>query len=252
MNTEKKLSHLEFINREYNISHLSYEREMAFFNSIKEGNSDEAQRLFKPFDCEQMGRLSPDNLRNLKYHLIISVALITRYCIEGGMEMEAAYNLSDIYIRSIDKCRSEAEINLLHREVVDDYTQRMNIIHRTNIYPKPVVLCLDYIYNNLHTKITLEKLAEASGLSPTYVSKLFHKEVGISVSDYITQKRIEAAKNMLKYSDYTCIDIAECLCFSSESHFIQVFKKKTGYTPKCFREKFFRSRELGTSNRYND
>ncbi len=247
MNVEKKLSHLEFVNREYNISHLSYEREMAFFNSIKEGNSEEARRLFKPFDCKQMGRLSPDNLRNLKYHLIISVALITRYCIEGGMEMEAAYNLSDIYIRSIDKCRSEAEINLLHREVVDDYAQRMNIIHKTDIYPKPVVLCLDYIYNNLHTKITLSKLAEVSGLSPTYISKLFHKEVGIPVSDYIAKKRIEAAKNMLKYSDYTCIDIAECLCFSSESHFIQVFRKKTGYTPKCFREKFFRNREVGTT-----
>lgn len=244
MNLNKKLSHLEFINREYNISHLSYEREMAFFNSIKEGNPEEARRLFKPFDCEQMGKLSNDSLRNLKYHLIISVALITRYCIEGGMEMEAAYNLSDIYIQSIDKCRTEEEINLLHREVVDDYAQRMNIIHKTNIYPKPVVLCLDYIYNNLHTKITLAKLAEVSGLSPTYISKLFHKEVGISISDYIVKKRIEAAKNMLKYSDYACIDIAECLCFSSESHFIQVFRKKTGYTPKNFREKFFRSREF--------
>lgn len=242
MNVNKKLSHLEFINREYNISHLSYEREMAFFNSIKEGRPDDVRKLFKPFDCEQMGRLSPDNLRNLKYHLIISVALITRYCIEGGMEMEAAYNLSDIYINSIDKCRTEEEINLLHREVVSDYAQRMQIIHKTNIYPKPVILCLDYIYNNLHTKITLDKLAEISRMSPTYISKLFHKEVGITISDYITKKRIEAAKNMLRYSEHTCIEITECLCFSSESHFIQVFKKHTGYTPKIYREKFFRTR----------
>ena len=242
MNVSKKLSHLEFVNREYNISHLSYEREMAFFNSIKEGRPDEAKKLFKPFDCEQMGKLSSDSLRNLKYHLIISVAFITRYCIEGGMEMEAAYNLSDIYIQSIDKCKTEEEVNLLHREVVEDYAQRMQIIHKTNIYPKPIILCLDYIYKNLHTKITLEKLAEVSAMSPTYISKLFHKEVGITISDYIAKKRIEAAENMLKYSDHTCIEIAECLCFSSESHFIQVFKKHTGYTPKCYRGKFFRTR----------
>ena len=215
MDVNKKMSHIEFINREYNISHLSYEREMAFFDSIRDGNPDEAKRLFKPFDCEQMGRLSPDNIRNLKYHLIISVALITRYCIEGGMEMEAAYNLSDIYINSIDKCRTEEEINLLHREVVDDYAQRMQLIHKTNIYPKPVILCLDYIYNNLHTKITLDKLAEISRMSPTYISKLFHKEVGITISDYITKKRIEAAKNMLRYSEHTCIEITECLCSRS-------------------------------------
>lgn len=245
MNVNKKLSHLEFINREYNISHLSYEREMAFFNSIKEGRAEDVKKLFKPFDCEQMGKLSSDSLRNLKYHLIISIALITRYCIEGGMEMEAAYNLSDIYIQSIDKCRTEDEINLLHREVVDDYVQRMQIIHKTNIYPKPVILCFDYIYNNLHTKITLDKLAEVSGMSPTYISKLFHKEVGITISDYIVKKRIEAAENMLKYSDHTCIEITECLRFSSESHFIHVFKKHTGYTPKCYREKFFRTRNAG-------
>ena len=159
------------------------------------------------------------------------------------MEMEAAYNLSDIYIQSIDKCRTEDEVNLLHREVVEDYAQRMQIIHKTNIYPKPVILCLDYIYNNLHTKITLDKLAEVSRMSPTYISKLFHKEVGITISGYIVKKRIEAAENMLKYSDHTCIEITECLCFSSESHFIQVFKKHTGYTPKCYREKFFRTRK---------
>ena len=243
MNIEKKLSHIEFLNREYNVSHLSYEREMAFFQSIKDGDPAEAKRLFKPFNCEEMGKLSEDSLRNLKYHLIITVAFITRYCIEGGMEMEAAYNLSDIYIRSIDKCRREDEINLLHREVVDDYAQRMSIIRKQNRYPKSVTLCLDYIYDNLHTRITLEMLADITNLSPAYLSKLFHKEVGLTVSEYITKKRIEAAGNMLKFSEYSCLDISEYLCFSSESHFIQVFKKHTGYTPKAYRERFFRTRK---------
>ncbi len=242
MNVSKKLSHIEFINREYSISHLSYEREMAFFHSIKEGDVEETKRLFKPFNSEDMGKLSEDSLRNLKYHLIISVAFITRYCIEGGMEMEAAYNLSDIYIQSIDKCRTEEQINLLHREVVDDYAQRMNIIRKQNRYPKAITMCLDYIYDNLHKKITLEMLAEKVSLSPAYLSKLFHKETGMTVSGYIVKKRIEAAENMLKFSEYSCIEISEYLCFSSESHFIQVFKKHTGYTPKNYRERFFRTK----------
>lgn len=243
MDIEKKLSHIEFLNREYNVSHLSYEHEMAFFQSIKEGNHAETERLFKPFNSKEMGKLSDDSLRNIKYHLIITIALLTRYCIEGGMEMETAYNLSDIYIQSIDRCRTEDEVNLLHREVVDDYSQRMSIIHKQNRYPKAVTLCLDYIYDNLHTKITLEELAEITKLSSTYISKLFHKEVGMTVSAYIVRKRIEAAENMLKFSDYSCLDISEYLCFSSESYFIQVFKKHTGYTPKAYREKFFRARK---------
>ena len=128
MDVEKALSHVEFINREYNVSHLSYEREMQFYQSIKMGNAEEARRLFKPLDSDGLGKLSEDELRNLKYHLIITIAFITRYCIEGGMDMEQAYNLSDIYVRSIDKCQRAEEIHLLHREVVDDYAQRMHLI----------------------------------------------------------------------------------------------------------------------------
>ncbi|MBQ3565941.1 MAG: helix-turn-helix domain-containing protein [Oscillospiraceae bacterium] len=242
MNIEKKLSHTEFLNREYNVSHLSYERETAFFDSIKTGNIEETRRLFKPLNSDKLGILSTNKLLNLKYHLIITVAFITRSCIEGGMEMEAAYNLSDIYIRSIDKCTTEEQINLLHHELVEDFAQRMQIFHKSSIYPKPIVICLDYIYDNLHTKITLKKLAEISKLSASHLSKIFHQEVGMTVSRYIMKKRIEAAENMLKFSDYSSIDISNYLCFSSESHFIYVFKKHTGYTPKVYREKFFRRR----------
>lgn len=243
MDIEKKLSHVEFLNREYNVSHLSYDREMEFFQNIRLGNVDLVRQLFKPLDCEQMGRLSEDALRNLKYHLIITVALITRYCIEGGMEMETAYNLSDIYIQSIDKCHQEKEIHMLHQELVEDYAQRMQLLHKETLYPKPIIICLDYIYDNLHTKISLDALAETVGLSPSYLSRLFRREVGLTISEYIMKKRLETAENMLKYSDHSCIDISTYLCFSSESHFIQTFRKHTGYTPKAYRQKFFRKKE---------
>ena len=242
MDISKKLSHVEFLNREYNVSHLSYEREMAFFDSIKQGNLEEVMRLYKPLNSDDLGLLSEDSLRNIKYHLIITVAFITRYCIEGGMEMETAYNMSDIYIQNIDKCTSKEQVQKLHKEILEGYTKRMQTIRKSNHYSKSILLCLDYIYDNLHTKITLEQLADKAGLSETYLSKLFHKEVGITICGYIMKKRIEAAENMLKFSDYTSTEISNYLCFSSESHFIQVFKKITGYTPKHYREQFFRTR----------
>ena len=191
--------------------------------------------------CFPMGKLSDDKLRNLKYHLIVTIALITRCCIEGGMEMETAYNLSDIYIRNVDACRTENDIQQLHLEVIEDFTKRMQSVHKTTLFSKPIVICLDYIYDHLHTKISLEELAEQAGLSSSYLSRLFHKEVGVTISQYITGKRIQAAENLLKYSEYSFIEITNYLCFSSESHFIHTFKKYTGYTPKVYREIFFRS-----------
>ncbi len=242
MDINKKLSHIEFLNREYNLSHLSYEREIAFFDSIKNGRVEEVKRLYKPLNSAELGKLSDDELRNLKYHLVITIAFITRYCIEGGLEMETAYNMSDIYVQNVDKCTTQDEIHQLHIKIINDYTKRMQIIQKTSHYPKSIIMCLDYIYDNLHTKITLEQLAEWVGLAPTYLSKLFHKEVGITISAYVIKKRIEVAQNMLKFSEYSSTEISNYLCFSSESHFIQVFKKQTGYTPKRYREKFFRTR----------
>ena len=110
MDIEQKLTHQAFLNREQSITHLAYERENAFFSCIQNGDLAGVQQLYEPLGTSEMGRLSESPLRNLQYHLIITVALITRSCIEGGMEMEEAYNLSDIYIRSIDRCSAEAEI----------------------------------------------------------------------------------------------------------------------------------------------
>ena len=214
--------HQVMLNREQSISHLAYERENAFFKSIQDGDVAEMRRLYQPFEIDSMGTLSEDPLRNLQYHLIITIALITRACIEGGMEMEA--------------------VRMLHREVVEDYAQRMHLLKKQNRYPRAVTICIDYIYDNLHTKLTLPDLAKAAGLSAGYLSKLFRREVGMNVSEYILKKRIEAAENMLRFSELSCLAIADYLCFSSESHFIQVFRKQTGLTPKRYREAFFRVR----------
>ena len=239
---KKLLSDMEFRNREYMITHLSYDREMEFYQSVKVGNRAEALRLFKPLDSEGLGKLSEDPLRNLKYHLIITIAFITRYCIEGGLPMEEAYNLSDIYIQRVDRCEAVAEVDEIHREVVDDYSRRMEKLHKNKLLSRPVITCIDYIYDNLHSKITLEDLADITGLSAPYLSKLFHKEMGVTVKQYILSKKVDAAENLLKFSDYPCSDISQYLGFGTESHFIYVFRKFTKTTPGEYRERFFRSR----------
>ena len=241
MDINKDLTKAAFINREYMTNHAPYEKEMEFYQSIKMGNVKEALRLFTPLGGSGFGKLSEDPLRNLKYHLVVTIAFISRYCIEGGMETETAYNLSDIYILRLDKCTKEEEIHAIHRELVEDYASRMHSIIKKGLYSKAVLSCFDIIYDNLHNKITLDELAENVGLSPSYLSRLFHKEVGVTISRYITQKRIEAAENLLKYSDYSCIEISNYLCFNSESYFIRIFKSCTKLTPKEYREKFYRA-----------
>ncbi len=99
---------------------------------------------------------------------------------------------------------------------------------------------MDYIDSHLHEKILLEDMADAVGMNRTYVCDLFKKETGITVSAYIQNRKIETACNMLKFSDYSAVEIASYLSFSSHSHFISCFKKTMGLTPLQYREANYR------------
>ncbi len=235
----KSLTFTEFYMREHALEHSPIEAEMQFYNYIKAGDMEGVKRTLTPLGGEGFGILSKDKLQNLKYHLVISIAFITRFCVEGGMERETAYNLSDLYIQKTDTAKSIKEIDILHLKMIEDFTKRMSTIKRTNPYSKPVVQCMEYIYNHLNSKITLSNIAHEIGLSDAYLSRLFHQETGKTITEYILSKRIEAACNMLIYSEYSASDIAEFLAFSSHSHFIDTFRKRTGFTPKEYRNKYF-------------
>ncbi len=244
MTIREELAKTEFYNREYSVNHIPYDKETAFYQSIKNGDMSEMKRLFTPICVKGFGKLSDNYLRNLKYHLIITVAFITRYCIEGGLEMEAAYNLSDIYIRKIDIGKTEEELRGIHEKLCEDYVLLMQKSKFEHHFSKPVQICIDYIYDNLHNKILLDDLAQKVQLSKTYLSRLFHRETGFTVTAYIITKKIEAAKNLLIYTQHSTADISNFLNFSSESHFIYNFKKQTGLTPQKFRQYNFRQHSI--------
>lgn len=239
--SEKELTHKAFMNREYAFKHSPYEKEFEFYDYVKKGDAERVKRLMTPLGADGTGTLSEDPLRNLKYHFIITIAFMTRFCVEGGLEMETAYNLSDLYIMKADKCTSSEKLRSLHMEAVMDFTGHMKRVSKGTVYSKPIITAMDYIYDNLHSKISEEDIAETCGLSTSYLSRLFHKEVGVTLNAYIAVKRVETAQNMLKYSDYSPLDIGNYLAFNSNSHFISVFKKYTGMTPGEFRKKYYRS-----------
>lgn len=243
MNLSKEWYRSEFINHEILESHRVIESEFAFYDAITTGNMEYIKENIKNStftNPDGMGKLSDNKLQNIRYHFVVTMAMITRYCVHAGMEQEKAYALSDFYIRKMDKCQSIKEISDLHGEMCLAICNQMKIIRSSQILSKPIVLCIDYIYSHIHYRITMKELSEYLKLSESYLSKLFHKEMGVTLSQYILDLKIEKAKNLLQYSEYNMIEIANYLSFSSQSHFIQVFQKKIGLTPRKYRERYFR------------
>ena len=79
-------------------------------------------------------------------------------------------------------------------------------------------------------------LARKEGLNPSYLSKLFAREMGMGVKDYIINAKINTAKNILRYSQFPILDISISLGYSSQSAFTAAFRKATGMTPKKYRD----------------
>ncbi len=243
MNYEKEWNNAELLQREITSTHRPLEDELQFYHAVKNGDLDYVKsncmnHVF--LNPEGMGLLSENPLQNLKYHFVITAAMITRNSIDGGMEAEKAYGLSDFYIQKMDKCQTKEEIAEVHQIMCFDFTRRMQQLGKNKVHSKHIVQCIDYIYNHIHSRITLKEIANRLDLSESYLSKLFVSEVGITISEYIREKKIERASNMLKFSDYDIADIANYFSFSSQSHFTQAFEKQIGLSPKKYRDLYYR------------
>ncbi|MBQ6796586.1 MAG: helix-turn-helix domain-containing protein [Clostridia bacterium] len=241
MKTDSEWLSENFRRRELSQSHNSMESEFSFYQAVSNGDIESVRKACDEYSFAKVTEtsiLSESSLQNARYHFIITAALVTRFCVEGGMELEQAYGLSDYYIRKMDKMSTPAEIIGLHRKMVFDYTEKMGRLARPSGLSKAVRVSVDYIFLNLHKRITLEELAENAGVSAGHLSRLFRSELGMSAGDYIREKKLDSAKELLKYSDLSLVDIASALSFASQSYFISVFKKHEGITPNRYRESF--------------
>ncbi len=241
--SQTDFNHRLYLPKDSKIKYRSYENEMSFYDAVRNGDTETVEHemeLFRHETFQGKGKLSENPVRNLTYHFIISTAMVARFCIDGGMDHDLAYTLSDYYIQEADRCKTVDELKDLQYKMAMEYCKRMKQLSKMDINSKQIVKAIDFIYEHLNSPICVKSIADHIGINETYLSKLFKKETGISISEYIRNYRIEAAKNMLKYSDYSYTEIAELLCFSSQSHFTKVFKDVTGYTPKVYRDRNFR------------
>ncbi len=244
MEISQEWYHTELLSSEQETLHRAPNIEYSFYNAVRAGDMEAVTANCKEdafIDLTGTGILSRNPLNNIKYHFVVTAAMLTRYCIDGGLEPEQAYRLSDFYILKMDSCTTIRQVADLHHEMAKDFTGKMVLQKKSAILSKPVMQCIDYIYSHIKERITRATLAEYTGLSENYLSRVFKQNLGISISDYIREKKIEQATHLLRYSDKPIIDIANYLSFSSQSHFIQIFENYTGLTPKKYRDQYYRS-----------
>lgn len=238
MNTNRDLNYQLYLHKTEGFERTSFNREYERYSDIKEGRTEQIKKNMEEVKKDFLkgkGVLSKDRIRNIRYHIIVAVAMVSRTCVEGGMPHDTAYTLSDIYIQRADVCNSEEKLIELLEEMQLDYAGRMRTLKKDMAFSIHIRKCIDYIYDNLDKKLTVNELSEFLNLNVTYFSRLFLRETGMSVKEFVHDVKINTAKNMLTLSDYDYSEIALGLGFSSQSAFITLFKEKTGMTPGKYR-----------------
>ena len=219
--------------------HRDTSEELSFFHNVFSGNMEAIHKNcdeHRFMDSSGVGVLSSNPLTNIKYHMVVTAAIITRGCIQNGLESERAFRMSDYYIRRLDNATTLEKVEEIHNSMVLDFTGKMRLIKHKRGISRPVTKCLDYIYSHIYDRLTLNDLAEYTNVSASYLSRQFNKEIGIPISDYIRERKIEISEELLRDTDESILDIACRLSFASQSHFIQAFKTTVGITPKKYRQ----------------
>lgn len=93
-----------------------------------------------------------------------------------------------------------------------------------------------YIQENLENRITRELIAEKIHFSGDYISRIFKKETGISLNEYITEQKVEYAKQLIREENESIGNIAVRLGYSSFSYFSDIFKRNTGCLPSEYKK----------------
>lgn len=241
MKTRNELNTCLYLQKMDGLTTPHYIDESAQYSEVQNGDVNAVRNRIENGDLTLISDvriLSDNSFRNSIYHFVLAASAIARACMEGGLGHDEAYTLSDIYTRKADHCQTIDSVHRLYKEMCLDFAERMHEIRKETVISLHVRKCIDYIYENLGGELSVKTLAGMTGLNPTYLSRLFSKETGISIKQFVKEAKVDTAQNLLRYSDLSYLEISISLGFSSQSAFIAVFKKMTGVTPKVYRERY--------------
>lgn len=227
--------------------HNPYDREARMMEGIRKGDVERVINSLDETFVGEYGVLSRNSLQSAKNLGIVGLAIAVRAAIEGGMPYEEAFSLNDSQILKIDGMNSIGEIEVMVRRSKIQYAEIVrDLKHNKDRKKNPIVEeCKNLIFRKMHSKIVVRELADELNVSLEYLSALFRKNEGITISDYIVKEKILRSENLLTYSDYSIGQIAVYLGFSSQSHFGTMFKKYENMTPKEYRDRYHKKEIWG-------
>lgn len=211
----------------------AYENEL--LKAVSQGTRHKAASMLTNLSQFAIEQRLADPVRNLKNYCIIMNTLLRKAVEEGGVHPLYIDSVSSDFARRIELLTSTTAAQKLMDEMLTGYC-RLVKKHALGHYSAPVRKTLACIDADLAGDLSLSALADMQNISPGYLSTLFKKEVGQTLTDYVNSRRVEQAARMLRSGALQVQTIAQYCGIPDVNYFSKLFKRYIGVTPKEFRQ----------------
>ena len=213
-----------------------YDVERKLMQAVSVGQIPKAELLFTTLSKYQFESRSSNALRNVKNYLIILNTLLRVAARNGDVPPFHIDKLSSAFAHKIEATTSTNTGMVLMKEMVRKYCLLVKN-HSMKGYSLLIRKVLTQIDYDLTADLGLKNLAAQLNINPSYLSTLFKKETGFTLTEYVNQKRIEHAVFLLNSSNLQIQMIAQYSGIADVNYFTKTFKKIIGITPKEYRDR---------------
>ncbi len=214
-------------------SRYAFENEL--IRAVSLGQQHKGQLLVSRLNEQLFERRVADPLRNTKNYCIIMNTLLRKAAEEGGVHPIYIDKASSKFAMKIELLSTTKACKDLMIEMFSSYCRLVYKSSMKGYSPivKKTILIID---SDISAALSLSSLAQKQGISAGYLATIFKKETQKTVSEYITDKRMEHAMYLLNTTHLQIQTVALHCGIVDVQHFSKVFKKKTGKTPREYRE----------------
>ena len=207
-----------------------YNSENEFLQIVSHGQLHKIEMYVNLINIKGTELRLADRVRNAKNYAIIMNTLLRKAAENGAVHPVHIDHLSSHYARKIELQTSENGITLLVKEMARKYTLLVRN-HSLKGYSTLVRKVLVHIDTDLAADLSLSAQAELLNVNPSYLSTVFKKETGHTLTEYVTGKRIEHAVFLLNSTNMQIQKIAQNCGIPDICYFTKTFKKLIGKSP---------------------
>lgn len=213
----------------------NYQTEKDFLLAVSMGQSHKAEMYIKDYVVTRIEQRTSDSIRNIKNYSIVLNTLLRKAAEAGGVHPFHINRLSTAYAKKIELLTSSETAIRLHKEMVHKYCLLVKN-HSLKSYSPLIKKVITNIDTDLTADLSLNAQSQLLNVNASYLSTLFKKEMGMTLTEYVNRNRIAHAITLLNSTNMQIQMIAQYCGIPDVNYFTKTFKKYMDKTPLEYRK----------------